>query len=155
MSEKKVTVRWYKAGDYKKVEDLVRALAGLFGDPFEKHWFEIYMGKRLMEPVPGCFVAVDDGTGEVVGSIFCDILRDPTGSQYGYISNIMVEENYRGKGVGKSLLNAAIKYLTMTGVPRIWANVREEDAALVHLFGNSGFKKKFTTFEMETPPFGL
>lgn len=148
-----ITIRWYKEGDYPAVEELVRHLARLFDDPFDPSWFKLYMQKRLMDAVPGCYVA--EHGGKVVGSAFCDILRDPTGSQYGYISNIMISKDVRGKGIGERLLKAAMQYLTIAGVPRVWGNVREETEAMVHLFTKNGFEKKFATYEFKTPPLGI
>ncbi|HME56212.1 MAG TPA: GNAT family N-acetyltransferase [Candidatus Lokiarchaeia archaeon] len=145
---KNVIFRWYRENDYKQVEDLAFQLTKLFGDPFDPRWFELYMGKRLMDNVSGCYVAVLGD--EVIGIIFCDILRDPTGSQYGYISNMMIKSEYRGQGIGDRLLNEAKQYLTIAGVPRIWANVRDETEEMVHLFEKNGFSKKFSTFETRT-----
>ncbi len=154
MSCEEVAIRWYRESDYAEIEELVRNLARLFEDPFDARWFKMYMEKRLMDNVPGCYVAIK-GTNEVVGSIFCDILRDPTGSQYGYISNIMIKKDCRGKGIGEKLLNAAMNYLTIAGVPRIWANVREQTEAMVHLFEKHQFVRKFATFENRPPPLGI
>jgi len=148
-----IVIRWYKEMDFQQVEELIRNLARLFDDPFDRRWFELYMGKRTMDNVPGCYVAVKGE--EVIGSMFCDIMRDPTGSQYGYISNMMVKDEYRGQGIGDKLVNVAIQYLTIAGVPRIWANVREENESMVHLFEKNGFSKKFSTFEFKTPPMGI
>jgi ribosomal protein S18 acetylase RimI-like enzyme len=154
MSSEEVAIRWYRESDYAEIEELVRNLARLFDDPFDARWFKMYMEKRLMDNVPGCYVAIK-GANEVVGSIFCDILRDPTGSQYGYISNIMIKKDCRGKGIGEKLLNAAMTYLTIAGVPRIWANVREQTEAMVHLFEKHQFVRKFATFENRPPPMGI
>ncbi len=151
MATEEIMIRWYFRDDYSAVEALVRELAALFNDPFDERWFKLYMEKRLMDPIPGIYVAVDSATDEVVGSAFCDILRDPTGSQYGYISNIMVKSSCRGSGIGEKLLKIATQYLTVAGVPRIWANVREENEAMVHLFEKAGFSKKFSTFEYKPP----
>lgn len=150
-----ITIRWYNSDDYEQVEALVRELAGIFGDPFDKRWFKVYMDKRAMEPVPGCFVAHCADRSEIVGSVFCDVLRDPTGSPYGYISNVMVKKDCRGRGIGRMLIQRAVEYLTVTGVPRIWANVREETAAMVHLFEKSNFERKFIVMELKTPPYGI
>jgi ribosomal protein S18 acetylase RimI-like enzyme len=154
VSSEEVVVRWYRESDYAEVEDLVRNLARLFDDPFDARWFKMYMEKRLMDSVPGCYVALK-GADEVVGSLFCDILRDPTGSQYGYISNIMIKKDCRGQGIGEKLLNAAMNYLTIAGVPRIWANVREQTEAMVHLFEKHQFVRKFATFENRPPALGI
>ncbi|MHA1683332.1 MAG: GNAT family N-acetyltransferase [Promethearchaeota archaeon] len=147
-------IRWYRADDFEAVETLVRNLARLFGDSFDNRWFKMYMEKRLLETVPGCYVASCKDKG-IVGSVFCDVMRDPTGAQYGYISNIMVRDECRGLGIGEKLLKKAIDFLIITGVPRIWANVREETKAMVHLFEKNKFEKKFSTFELKTPPFGI
>ena len=151
MASEEIVIRWYTRDDYASVEGLVRELASIFNDPFDDRWFKLYMEKRLMDPIPGVYVAVNNATDEVVGSAFCDILRDPTGSQYGYISNIMVNNNFRGQGIGEKLLKIATQYLTVAGVPRIWANVREETESMVHLFEKAGFAKKFSTFEYRPP----
>lgn len=151
MTTEEITIRWYFRDDYASVEALVRELAAIFNDPFDERWFKLYMEKRLMDPIPGIYVAVNTATDEVVGSAFCDILRDPTGSQYGYISNIMVRDDYRSKGIGEKLLKIATQYLTVAGVPRIWANVREETESMVHLFEKAGFSRKFGTYEYRPP----
>ena len=142
---KNVIVRWYRESDYKQVEELANQLATLFDDRFDNRWFEMYMGKRLMDNVNGCYVAVLED--EIIGSIFCDILRDPTGSQYGSISNMMIKSEYRGQGIGDLLLRNAIQFLQIAGVPRIWANVRTETDAMVHLYEKNGFSQKFTIYE--------
>lgn len=146
-------IRWYKEADYEAVEGLIQDLAKLFNDSFNKSWFKLYMQNRLIRTVPGVFVADQDG--KVVGSIFVDVQRDPTGAQTGYISNMMVSDKHRGEGVGQKLIDNALNYLTIIGVPKIWANVREDTEALVHLFTKKGFKKKFSTFEFTTDPYGI
>lgn len=140
-----VEIRWYMADDFDAVEKLIRDLANLFNDVFDSRFFQIYMDKRLLETVPGCYVAELDG--EVVGSVFADVLRDPTGAQYGYISSLMIREDCRGKGIGEKLLFKAIQYLEIIRVPRIWANVREESKAMKHLFEKHNFNKKFSVLE--------
>ncbi len=141
-----ITIRWYHEADYRYVEDLVRDLTLYFDDPFDSRWFKLYMDKRLSELVPGCYVAALGG-GEVVGSIFCDILRDPTGVLYGSINIIIVKKNFRSMGVGGKLLAAAVKYLTISGVPRIWGNIRDGAEYMVEMLEKNGFSKKFTTYE--------
>ena len=149
-----IEIRWYQEDDYDEVKSLVRDLARLFNDPFDDRWFKMYMEKRMMDNVPGCYVATYGDLG-VIGSVFCDVMRDPTGAQYGYISNMMVRQECRGKGIGHQLVEKAKDYLIMTGVPRIWANVREESEAMVHLFEKNKFERKFATYELKTPPFGI
>ncbi len=141
-----ITIRWYREADYNYVEDLLRELTRYFDDPFDARWFRLYMEKRALDSVPGCYVA-ESKEKVVVGSIFCDILRDPTGLLYGSVSTIIVKEGFRSAGVGGKLLKAAIKYLTIAGVPRIWGNVREGAEYMVELFEKEGFYRKFTTYE--------
>lgn len=152
MSEK-IKIRWYREADYDAVEGLIQDLARLFNDSFNKNWFKLYMQNRRSRTVPGVFVAEKDG--KVIGSIFVDVQRDPTGAQTGYISNMMVNKGARGQGIGQQLIENALNYLTIIGVPKVWANVRESTQALVHLFKKKGFKKKFSTFEYQTDPYGI
>jgi len=79
MSTEEISIRWYKEEDYEQVEALVRNLARLFDDSFDSRWFKMYMSKRLMDPVPGCYVAVK-GTDIVVAFsvIYCVTLREPS-----------------------------------------------------------------------------
>ncbi len=143
-------IRMYKTQDYASVESLIRELTRIFDDPFDPRWFKAYMEKRLLSSLPGCYVAVDE-EGTVIGSAFCDLLRDPTGAAYVYISNIMIKKDFRGQGVGNQLLRACIEYAKLNDVPRIWANVREENENMAHLFKRHGFEKKMVTYEYKIP----
>ncbi len=58
-------------------------------------------------------------------------------------------------GIGEKLLKQAMQYLTIAGVPRVWGNVREQTASMVHLFEKTGFSKKFVVYEFLPPAFGI
>ena len=60
-----ISIRWYSRDDYDSVAALVRELASIFNDPFDERWFRLYMEKRLMDPIPGVYVAVN-AAGDVV-----------------------------------------------------------------------------------------
>ena len=54
---------------------------------------------------------------------------------------IVVKKNYRGKGIGKLLLNEAIQYLKERSIKTIFLEVRKSNCVAIGLYENMGFKK--------------
>lgn len=83
-------------------------------------------------------VAVVEGV--VVG--WCDVMTvsdRPVHAHAGFITIGIVEE-WRGKGIGKSLIRAAIDAARARGLTRLELIVREENAPAVALYKKCGFE---------------
>ncbi len=100
--------------------------------PYIENPFEFFL-RRIKES--HVFVAVEGG--EVIG--FVDVeLR----GEEGVVEGIAVKEEYRGLGVGKRLLSAALAFLAYLGVKRIRLMTLEGNIPARRLYESLGFKVK-------------
>jgi ribosomal protein S18 acetylase RimI-like enzyme len=63
-----------------------------------------------------------------------------TGKEHGYIYDIFVKKEFRGKGIGKILLEKAQSYCREKGYSRILLMVSVNNANAIELYNKSGFK---------------
>ncbi len=84
-------------------------------------------------------IAVSDG--KIIG--WCDIsaLDRPVFAHIGSLG-IGVLAPYRGHGVGKALMNAALQKAKIKGLTRIELTVREKNASAIALYEKMGFEKE-------------
>lgn len=100
-----------------------------FPDPYPLHEF----ANHLMNPRSRLFVACIDG--KLVGYVLtaCE-------SRYGgKIRSIAVSPDFRGKGVGKTLMTAAMEYLSKFG--RVNLLVRRTNRIAIDLYRSFSFKE--------------
>jgi ribosomal protein S18 acetylase RimI-like enzyme len=128
--------------DLPAVKDIIQSLAALFSEDFNPYWFDLYVQKFFQDPAAHIFIA--EISGKVVGLAFAEVQRDPAGSSVGYISNMMVDERARGKGIGSQLLFFATSFLSHLFVTKIWANVNYNNSVMREIFEHQGFQHKFT-----------
>lgn len=82
-----------------------------------------------------CFVALD---GEMVtGVILCG--HD---GRRGYIYHTVVHPNFRKRGIGTALINAAVVALQNEGITRVCLNVMESNEDGKRFWTNRGWEKK-------------
>jgi ribosomal protein S18 acetylase RimI-like enzyme len=91
------------------------------------------------------FLVVSDYNGTIVGAILYKIDTNPDEAifnerKFGYIEELIVKELFRGKGVGKELLNYAINDLKTRGITDIELNVWENNTTAQKFFKNLKFK---------------
>ena len=98
---------------------------------------------------PDVAVLVADESGDVIGYAYAAIegydymaLRGPAG----VVHDVLVEPGYRGRGVGRSLLDAALAFLKARGAPRVVLTTAEGNEAAQRLFARAGFRR--TMIEM-------
>ena len=80
---------------------------------------------------------VAEAHGEVIGYAYATLqgydymsLRGPAG----VLHDLIVEPEHRGRGVGRLLLNAMLRYLTTLGAPRVVLSAAEGNQAAQRLF---------------------
>lgn len=59
---------------------------------------------------------------------------------YGYITDIVVTEGQRGKGIGKGLLNEATNHIKAAGVDRVHVGVMQGNTGAEKLYNACSFK---------------
>ena len=100
----------------------------IFTTPWKLRDFE----DLLDQPDRGCIVA-KSGDMIVGCAVFHNIVGDVD------ITNVQVKEAYRGKGIGKRLVKAAMEKARATGGERFTLEVRESNLAAISLYESLGF----------------
>src|SRR5437867_9134093 len=115
--------------------------------PQTEHAYASFLGTQLEEP--NVVVLVAELDGKVLGYTYAGVegrdymsLRGPAGVLY----DIVVDPAHRGRGVGRSLLDATITALKAKGAPRVVLSTAEKNAAAQRLFERAGFRR--TMIEM-------
>ena len=67
-----------------------------------------------------------------------------TGLKHGYIYDIFVKEEYRGKGIGKKLLEKAESYCRGKRYSRVLLMVSVNNVGAIKLYSETGFKAEQT-----------
>jgi ribosomal protein S18 acetylase RimI-like enzyme len=106
-----------------------------------------FLGSQMQEPDKIVLVAERDGA--VVGYTYAGVegddyqaLRGPAGVLY----DILVDPAERGRGVGRTLLDATLAALKARGAPRVVLMTAEPNATAQRLFARAGFRR--TMIEM-------
>ena len=125
--------------------------------PQTEHGYGAYLGTQLEEPniivlvavIPSAARNLQFPMGEVIGYTYAGVegydymsLRGPAGALY----DIVVDPAYRGRGVGRMLLDATLAALASRGAPRVVLSTAEPNEAAKHLFASAGFRR--TMIEM-------
>ena len=93
------------------------------------------IGQFLRRNPETCFVAEEEG--RLQGAILCG--HD---GRRGYIYHTVVREDCRRRGIGTSLIEAAVKALRAEGITRVCLNVVERNEQGRQFWTNRGWEKK-------------
>lgn len=93
-----------------------------------------------------------DENGDVLGHCFCQIIDRPErSSAYAYktlfVDDLCVDENARGKGVGKALMNHIKEYAKENGFYNVTLHAWECNPGAVKFYESLGMKIQQFTFE--------
>ena len=115
--------------------------------PQTEHGYASFLGSQLAKPDIVVLVAEHDG--EVLAYTYAGVegydymsLRGPAGVLY----DIVVDPAHRGRGVGRTLLDATLAALGARGVPRVVLSTAERNEPAQRLFARAGFRR--TMIEM-------
>ena len=109
-----IIVRKAVVDDAKDVHRLLRVIADLhregrpdmFPGLVSKYTID-QVAERLSRDDSGVMVATSEDN--VVGYVFCDIIKEGNGHTL-YVDDLCVDPEARGVGIGKSLMDEAVKY---------------------------------------------
>ncbi len=117
-----IKIRKFRSEDLNRVLEITRAS---FLRPWPKKEFEKYLEDS--------FVAEEDG--KVVGFIVGATLENQ-----GIIKLTAVEQNYRGKGIGKKLIEFILEHFKEKDVKEIMARSRTQNTAGISFLKTFGFE---------------
>lgn len=110
-----------------------------------------FIGSQL--DAPDAVVLVAESDGKVIGYAYGSVegydymaLRGPAG----VLQDIIVDPAYRGRGIGRLLLNSILEQLKSRGVPRVVLSTAEGNAAAQWLFASAGFRRTMIEMTRET-----
>jgi len=93
-------------------------------------------------PLEGLLVAEVDG--EYAGFLYWFTAErpwfDPTVSRYAHIVEVQVVEEHRGKGIGRALLEHALKRLREEGIEAVYIDTTEDNEVAQRLYESLGFR---------------
>ncbi len=103
----------------------------------------------LKEENSEVFIAEDEHHKYVGHLIVGQTRGQITGLNFGYVFDIFVEEEFRGKGVGKLLLEKAEDYCRRKGHSRIALSVSATNDSAIKLYSRTGYKPERITMAKE------
>lgn len=134
------------------LKELTKQLVEGLGQEFELKRFDWGIRRRLYDPLQrhGILIALDeDNNDKVAGMIVAELRIDPFGTSEGYIKQVFLRDEYRGKGIGQLLLKKAIEHLKKIKVEKIKVNVKEKAREAYSLYGKMNFKKVYEVLELD------
>lgn len=147
-----VNIRIMTENDLEVAKDLMIALCEEVNVHFDEDRWKESISRRISDDeIWGIhFLLVAEEGDRICGIAFSEVREEvPGGLTYGYISNVYVTPEERGKGIGKQLLLESIKSLNRIKVSKIRLNVRGEMKRATNLYKKLGFKEVYTTMEKE------
>ena len=144
-------VRRFSKDDQENAKNLMVQLCKVTGVPFNEKRWKWGVKMRLYDALRknGMLIA-ETANKKLAGMVFADISIDPVGSSTGYIRSVVVDESFRGQGIGKLLIKHAIKYLNEMNVDQILINVRSKTERAKQLYEKMGFKEVYTVMSFGT-----
>lgn len=123
-----IVVRRMEAADVPRVAALEVAS---FTAPWKADTFE-----HLLERSACHLLVLDDGDEGVVAYAVLWCILDQ-----GELANLAVAESHRGRGLGRRLLDEVMDQAREAGVEKLYLEVRESNAAAIHLYRSAGFEE--------------
>jgi ribosomal-protein-alanine N-acetyltransferase len=108
-----------------------------FPQPWPFSAFERYLGQ------PGFLVATAQADERVLGYVVADSVPNH-GRPLGHVKDIAVREDFRGRGIGTTLLERALGVLRSQGAASVKLEVREGNDTARRLYREHGFEHRRT-----------
>ncbi|NLI71220.1 MAG: GNAT family N-acetyltransferase [Bacteroidales bacterium] len=89
------------------------------------------------------FLFVGEKNGMIIATISVAFYRIPTGKK-AWIEDVVVDENARGKGYGKMLMQHAIDFAKSEGISKIYLTSNPSRIAANNLYQSVGFEQYIT-----------
>jgi len=136
----------------ESLEEMTKQLVEGLGQKFDPKRFDWGIRRRIYDKLQrhGILIATDEEKdNEVVGMIIAELRIDPFGASEGYIKQVFLKEDYRGKGIGELLVRKAIEHLQKIKVEKIKVNIKEKAREAATLYSKMNFKKVYEVLELD------
>jgi ribosomal-protein-alanine N-acetyltransferase len=119
------------------VKDDIDQIMHLYKGPGDPVWSKKALEDVLTGMIKGAYLAkvgFDEATGQVIAYAVASHVFDQ-----GDVQHITVEQSFRGRGLGRQLLQGLVDGLVAQGVGTVFLEVRPSNGAAVHLYQSMGF----------------
>ena len=119
------------------VKDDIDQIMHLYKGPGDPVWSKKALEDVLTGMIKGAYLAkvgFDEATGQVIAYAVASHVFDQ-----GDVQHITVEQSFRGRGLGRQLLQGLVDGLVAQGVGTVLLEVRPSNGAAVHLYQSMGF----------------
>jgi ribosomal protein S18 acetylase RimI-like enzyme len=123
-----MNIRAYQDKDYNEIKVILQS-----GGHFDEVWDSRNHWKAKIEKDPAS-IFVSENEGEILGCIL--IINDPWNC---FLFRFAVKEEYRGKGIGSSLMSLAEEQLAKNGAEEVTIFVNEKDSDLQDYYKKRGY----------------
>ena len=83
----------------------------------------------------------DSGKKRLVGNL--SLIPINLQGKRGYlVANVAVHPDFRGRGIGRALTEAAVEAVRGRGAPAAWLQVRHDNPSAIHIYQTCGFKER-------------
>nr|MDO8087912.1 GNAT family N-acetyltransferase [Candidatus Sigynarchaeum springense] len=130
-----------REGDIEAMTKMAQGLVEELHQTFDKKRFMAIITKVMGDPEQqkGAFLAEDDEKHKTLGMVIGVIKPARGGKKEGFLQNIVVDPEARGKGVGKELVRRALEYMKSLKVPTINVNIRDSQPQAITMYERLGF----------------
>lgn len=148
-------IREYTTADREQLKWLIAQLQDfeaefvpgmLPGKEMAENYLEKAILKDSLEKEGKIFVAEDEG--KLVGFVWVYIEKEPRDLMYKepiytflYIGDFIVDENFRGKGIGRALLEKAQGYAREKGITQIKLHTSAKNSLAREVYRSMGFEE--------------
>ena len=98
-------------------------------------------------------VHIAESAGAAVASCAVMIVPNLTRNlrPFALIENVVADARFRGQGLGKRVLHAAVEQAWSAGCYKVMLQTRRKDKAVLGFYGSCGFSRGKTAFEIRRP----
>lgn len=127
-----------------KVAHLMKKLCSYRNQAFDPERFEEGIKRRLKSDHDKIFIVKKIEEDRIIAMLIADFDKN---IYEGYIKSVIVEDEYRGLGMGENLIQAALEYFQDQNAVNIKINIDEAETRAFHLYSKVGFKPELLSEE--------
>jgi putative acetyltransferase len=134
-------IRGFQRGDAEAVRQLVFGILGEFGLAADHAGTDVDLSDVELHYLSpgGAFWVVEDGRGRIVGT--CGLWLDPRDPARCELRKMYLRPEWRGRGLGVQLLEAALGYARSVGRRRVELETNQAMTAAIGLYQSRGFRE--------------
>ena len=144
-------IREFTEKDTEQITGLMKQLCSITNTEFDEvRWKASLIAEFKKDVKNEMIVAIDEEKNNMVaGMALVSIRKTNFGFLFGNISNLIVDPNYRGEGIGEKLLRYTIDFFKKNHINSVRIIVKTElDDVARKLFAKFGFNEIFKVLEL-------